>query len=568
MPSLVDHPIGKVAPAVLLVAFFCHLAGCSSSSSATTTSTPPATTVRPPTSSPSNCRGSHFRLNPSVLQHSYDPVNIQLAEGRQPLAGDTIVFSPKDTPSLSMLRVLVSALNGSDGYDVRPVNPRGGGYTVSYRTANGSEVCSTDLTFAQGDDEPTQAHVTVVGDGNLQVHWVSASSLRGSVSYQRPGTTAPTRYDETSSPRTYKAQDMCTTPATGQGFRDPGYFHSVTIPNVAQGSTIRITTGSGTSRAFTPSPRLVAGDPLRHSVFLVGDLGTTGGGVLGGVSGFGVLQFPDPDPGRVLAHVRANEKFRLSIIYGDIAYAGGFSTVWDQHGEESGSTIGMSYPLVASVGNHEYVSFNNSEGWYPDFGNYKFPDSGGECGVPFSHRYPVGDGSKANYWFSFDFGLVHYVMMSTEHNYLNGSAQHQWLADDLASVNRTKTPWVIVTGHRPMHSPCPFGKFNGEIADALKSDVAPLLKKYKVDLYFTGHLHRYARTPPIDGTVHLLAGSGRFLESPCSAKGASPMEKALDIVGYVELDVVGRNELRGTFWGYNATINEMTVQDTFAIGNS
>ncbi|KAF4662843.1 hypothetical protein FOL46_005102 [Perkinsus olseni] len=332
MPSLVDHPIGKVAPSVLLVAFFCHLAGCSSSSpvSTTTTSTPPATTVRSPTSSPSSCRGSHFRLNPNVLQHSYDPVKIQLAKDRQALTGDTIVFSPKDAPSLSMLRVLVSALTGSDGYDLRPVNPRGGGYTVSYRTADGTDVCSTDLTFAQGDDEPTQA-VTVVGDDNLQVHWVSASSEQGSVSYQRPGTTTPTRYDETSSPRTYKAQDMCSIPATRQGFRDPGYFHSVTIPNVAQGSTIRITTGSGTSRTFTPSPRLVAGDPLRHSVFLVGDLGTTGGGILGGVSGFGVLQFPDSDPGRVLAHVRANEKFRLSIIYGDIAYAGGFSTVWDQH---------------------------------------------------------------------------------------------------------------------------------------------------------------------------------------------------------------------------------------------
>ncbi|KAF4695077.1 hypothetical protein FOZ60_005814 [Perkinsus olseni] len=467
--------IKKVVAAVLLLTFLHLLAGCSSSPSRSTAhSGVPPSTVDPPANI-SGCHESHFGLSPTVLQHSYDPVKITLAEGQRPLAGDTIVFSPKDRPTLSMFRIKLSALNESKGYELRPVNPRGGGYVVKYLTGDGDEVCSADLTFTQGDDEPTQAHITVSGDNNLRVNWVSASSDRGQVYYQTLGSTAWTRYDETSDPRTYSEQDMCYAPANGQGYRNPGFFHSVTLPNVAQDATVQIKTGSGASRTFTTSPRLLAGNPLRHSVFLVGDLGTTGARMIGGAWGFGTLEFPAPAPDHVLSHMRKNDKIRLSIIYGDVAYASGFSTVWDQFGGEIENSTGMTRQLVTSVGNHEFVSFNNPSGWYPPFGNYKSPDSGGECGVPFTHR--------------------------------------------------------------PMYSSCPFDEYDGGIADALKANVAPLLQKYNVDLYFTGHLHRTM--------AHL--------------------EKALDVVGYVELDVVSRNELRGSFWGYNASLGDMTVQDTFSI---
>ena len=43
------------------------------------------------------------------------------------------------------------------------------------------------------------------------------------------------------------------------------------------------------------------------------------------------------------------------------------------------------------------------------------------------------------------------VMLSTEHDYRPGSAQYKWLENDLKSVDRSKTPFVMVGGHRPMY---------------------------------------------------------------------------------------------------------------------
>lgn len=43
-------------------------------------------------------------------------------------------------------------------------------------------------------------------------------------------------------------------------------------------------------------------------------------------------------------------------------------------------------------------------------------------------------------------------MMSTENNFTAGSPQYEWMENDLKSVNRTLTPWVVIAGHRPMYS--------------------------------------------------------------------------------------------------------------------
>ena len=34
-------------------------------------------------------------------------------------------------------------------------------------------------------------------------------------------------------------------------------------------------------------------------------------------------------------------------------------------------------------------------------------------------------------------------------------AQYLWLQNDLAQVNRTETPWIIVLSHRPMYNTWP-----------------------------------------------------------------------------------------------------------------
>lgn len=62
----------------------------------------------------------------------------------------------------------------------------------------------------------------------------------------------------------------------------------------------------------------------------------------------------------------------------------------------------------------------------------------------------VPDNGKSMFWYSFDTGGIHVIQMSTEHDWRKGSEQYEWLKQDLASVNRTITPWVILTAHRMM----------------------------------------------------------------------------------------------------------------------
>ncbi len=52
------------------------------------------------------------------------------------------------------------------------------------------------------------------------------------------------------------------------------------------------------------------------------------------------------------------------------------------------------------------------------------------------------------YRFGFDYGLIHFVMMSTEHDFNIGTEQYYFLKEHLESVDRSVTPWLIFTGHR------------------------------------------------------------------------------------------------------------------------
>ena len=66
-------------------------------------------------------------------------------------------------------------------------------------------------------------------------------------------------------------------------------------------------------------------------------------------------------------------------------------------------------------------------------------------------------GDNRNMFFSLNIGPVHFVSVSTEFYYfLNYGlkpviAQYTWLEKDLASVDRSKHPWIVLFGHRPMY---------------------------------------------------------------------------------------------------------------------
>ncbi|KAK9320483.1 Metallo-dependent phosphatase-like protein [Lipomyces orientalis] len=134
-------------------------------------------------------------------------------------------------------------------------------------------------------------------------------------------------------------------------------------------------------------------------------------------------------------------------------------------------------------------------------------------------RMPSAEsGGVDNFWYSWDHGMVHYVQIDTEtdlgHGYIapdepGGSGkedsgpfgrlnqQTDWLEKDLASVDRTKTPWVIVSAHRPYYA----AQQGANICTSCRDVFEPILLKHNVDLVFFGHIHFYERNAPIANGV-------------------------------------------------------------------
>lgn len=84
-------------------------------------------------------------------------------------------------------------------------------------------------------------------------------------------------------------------------------------------------------------------------------------------------------------------------------------------------------------------------------------------------------------------------MLSSEHNLTSGSDQYEWLENDLKSVNRTITPWLVVEMHRPMYNSVRYWG-GATVALGMRSEFEDLLYEYRVDLVLSGHYHSYLRT--------------------------------------------------------------------------
>ncbi|PNX95569.1 putative inactive purple acid phosphatase 2-like protein [Trifolium pratense] len=188
---------------------------------------------------------------------------------------------------------------------------------------------------------------------------------------------------------------------------------------------------------------------------------------------------------------------------GDISYARGYAWLWD-HFFVQIEPIATKVAYHVCIGNHEYDW--PLQPWKPDWANYG-KDGGGECGVPYSLRFnmpgnssePTGTVAPAtqNLYYSFDMGVVHFVYISTETNFLPGSNQYNFLKHDLESVDRNKTPFVVVQGHRPMYTT------SNEIRDAalrekMLEHLEPLLVNNNVTLALWGHVHRYEKFCPLN----------------------------------------------------------------------
>ncbi|KAG8418063.1 hypothetical protein J3458_005501 [Metarhizium acridum] len=207
-------------------------------------------------------------------------------------------------------------------------------------------------------------------------------------------------------------------------------------------------------------------------------------------------------------------------LHGEAAY----QSILEQFYQQLAPIAGRK-PYMASPGNHEATCdiTRHVRGDCPS-GQTNFTDFMSRFGSTLPTAFPSSSSNatararaataqklaRPPFWYSFEYGMAHVVMIDTETDFHEapdgpggstgdndgpfGSPNQQldFIEADLASVDRTVTPWLIVAGHRPWYTTS-----GGEACRPCQKAFEPLLYKYGVDLAIFGHVHNSQRMVPV-----------------------------------------------------------------------
>ena len=118
---------------------------------------------------------------------------------------------------------------------------------------------------------------------------------------------------------------------------------------------------------------------------------------------------------------------------------------------------------------------------------------------------PLGQGE--GFFYSFDLGPVHFIMLDSN---IMGAANRkdvEWLQSDLNSVQARQAIWRIAVMHHPMWSVVENPKDIAR-AETMREHFLPLLEAGSVDLLLVGHQHVFTRSLPMRGDVASDDGNG------------------------------------------------------------
>lgn len=253
-------------------------------------------------------------------------------------------------------------------------------------------------------------------------------------------------------------------------------------------------------------------------------------------------------------------KYDFIIHNGDFAYD--LNTENGRYGDEfmrEIEPIAARVPYQTSVGNHEVAS---------NFSHY-------------DHRFTMiqsggarRDGTRNNFFYSFNAGPVHFIGFSTEFYYFIDYMgieplvrQYDWLVEDLKHASslseRQQRPWIVVFGHRPMYCSSRDGDDCSKETNILRKGLPvtggyaleKLFYDYGVDVELYSHEHQYERFLPIynetvmNGSnperpyynplapVHVISGSAGCQErlDPFRGKVANGSVKQIHDYGYTRI---------------------------------
>lgn len=187
----------------------------------------------------------------------------------------------------------------------------------------------------------------------------------------------------------------------------------------------------------------------------------------------------------------------LVVHTGDIIYPEASYDLFETRYFQIYKDLLKSVWIAPSVGNHDVI-YNNGKSFTDVFVNPPNATSA----------------SEKELYYSFDYGNAHFTVLN---NYFGmttvGSAQYNWLVNDLATTNQF---WKFVVFHEP-----PYDTTNRQQPRnnaAVVNRLVPIFQQYNVDVVFSGHWHYYERFYPLlngqvstinaGAVVYVMTGGG------------------------------------------------------------
>ncbi|KAL6182624.1 hypothetical protein ACLB2K_044039 [Fragaria x ananassa] len=268
-------------------------------------------------------------------------------------------------------------------------------------------------------------------------------------------------------------------------------------------------------------------------------------------------EYADYQPGSLITTdrlIKDLDNFDIVFHIGDMPYANGYISQWDQFTSQV-EPIASVVPYMVASGNHERDTTGTGS-------FYDTNDSGGECGVPAETMYYVPAENRAKFWYATDYGMFHFCIADTEHDWREGSEQYKFIEKCFASANRHKQPWLIFAVHCVLgYSSDTWYVDEGSFEEPMgRDDMQKRWQRYNVDIAFYGHVHNYERICPIyqnqcvnseifnysgtvNGTIHVVVGGGGSQLSDFSTlKTVWSIYQDLDF-GYTKLTAYNHSSL-------------------------
>mmetsp|Transcript_14786 Transcript_14786/g.23127 ORF Transcript_14786/g.23127 Transcript_14786/m.23127 type:complete len:679 (-) Transcript_14786:102-2138(-) len=266
------------------------------------------------------------------------------------------------------------------------------------------------------------------------------------------------------------------------------------------------------------------------------------------------------------------KRYAAIILAGDLAYPDKDPRKWESWFDLMDDySVTADLPLHVAPGNHDidrhefngeiYVAYEQRF-MMPQVQPPTKPPYNGEqriemYDIPWPLEYEYG-----NAYYSFIYGLSYNIILSSYSDFAPGSIQYEWLVKELESVDRTVTPWLLVTMHCPMYNTFALHTKDIQMKKA-REILEPLFVKHKVNVVFAGHIHAYMRTPTvINGTVDvtgpmniIIGDGGRKAFAPFQREEPEEWVAVRDSTyyGYGTFDLINRTHAQ---WEWIHTAQE------------